>query len=87
MSPDPAQPLRSAVVLPGTVEIGGTEAVVVESTRGIALATPTALVAMMPRPSAEAAESEIHRGAGDIVGSFRAVLSLAFAHENHGGPR
>lgn len=56
---DPVLPL-------GTVEMGGTSAVVVASTRGMALATLIAPAAIMPTPSTVTAERAIHCGTGDM---------------------
>jgi hypothetical protein len=58
--PEPIPPLPSS----GAVEIGGTSAVVVESTSGMAWATPMAPDAITPRLSAEIAETVIQVGAG-----------------------
>lgn len=58
--PEPIPPLPSS----GAVEMGGTSAVVVESTRGIAWATPMAPEAITPRLNAEIAETVIQVGAG-----------------------
>lgn len=77
------EPLTSPVE--GTVEIGGTPAAVVESTSGMALATPTAPVARMPIPSADAAVIETQRGAGGMSDSFRVVVSLhGSGHDDNG---
>ena len=55
----------------GCVEIGGTSAVVVELTSGMAFATLIAPEASKPIPSAEAAVTAIQCGAaGDIGFSF-----------------
>jgi hypothetical protein len=48
----------------GAVEMGGTSAAVVESTSGIAWATPMAPDAITPMLSAEIAETVIQVGAG-----------------------
>ena len=50
-----------ALPSPATVEMGSTPAEIVESTSGMAFATPTALVARTPMPSTEAALVAIQR--------------------------
>lgn len=61
----------------GVVEIGGTSAVVVELTRGIAWATPIAPDAMTPRLNADSAEIVIQDGVAAMALCSRWGSSLA----------
>ncbi|MEN9620656.1 MAG: hypothetical protein RL499_849 [Actinomycetota bacterium] len=65
----PPEPIASLPPV-GAVEMGGTSAVVDESTSGIAWATPSAPAAITPMLSAEIAETVTQVGAGFMVFAF-----------------